>query len=396
MSNITQNIKSYKIVYPQIYSYTLPERHQNDGSQKIGYTERKDVDKRIQEQVKTAAFSEKYTKLWSASAFFDGDKESFTDKIFHAFLEKKGIERRTDLGIEWFFFNGTPLKSKELFDLFRKEGFSALQSDNQKAPYILRFEQEEAVTKALDYFEKTEKGEFLWNAKPRFGKTLASYDLAKRLNAQKVLIVTNRPAIANSWFDDFETFIDGYAFISETSSLNNRATLTREQYIAGKPILPQITFLSLQDLKGSKYFGGNYDKLRWIAELEWDLLIIDEAHEGVDTTRTDAAFDAIKRKNTLHLSGTPFKALQKEVAEIIAWNIFQMDGLKYVIPMSCKMETITIQGEETLFGKEDDQIIERECEGCKNDIVQKHNGIYAKTMDWIKGEVIRFVDIVGG
>ena len=98
------------------------------------------------------------------------------------------------------------------------------------------------------------KGEFLWNAKPRFGKTLASYDLAKRLGANKVLIVTNRPAIANSWFDDFEMFVDGYNFISETSSLKNRATLTREQHIATRPIKPLITFLSLQDLKGSKYF----------------------------------------------------------------------------------------------------------------------------------------------
>ena len=68
----------------------------------------------------------------------------------------------------------------------------------------------------------------------------------------------------------------------------------------------------MQDLKGSKYFGGNYDKLRWVADLEWDLLIIDEAHEGVDTGRTDAAFDVIKRKYTLHLSGTPFKALANE------------------------------------------------------------------------------------
>jgi hypothetical protein len=127
-----------------------------------------------------------------------------------------------------------------------------------------------------------------------------------------VLIVTNRPAIANSWFDDYEKFIDDYAFISETSSLNNRATITREQHISTKPIKPQFTFLSLQDLKGSKYFGGSFEKLRWVADLEWDLLIIDEAHEGIDTGRTDAAFDIIKRKNTLHLSGTPFKALANE------------------------------------------------------------------------------------
>lgn len=312
MSQQTQSIKSYKIVYPQVYSYTLPELKPNEGSQKIGYTEHKDVHNRILQQVKTAAIRLKYELLWSVPAFFKDSDESFIDKVFHRFLEKKGIERKWELGQEWFYFNGEPLKSKYLFDLFRKEKFSALQNDNGKIDYTLRFEQNEAVEKAIDYFQKTEKGEFLWNAKPRFGKTLASYDLAKRLGANKVLIVTNRPAIANSWFDDFEMFVDGYNFISETSSLKNRATLTREQHIATRPIKPLITFLSLQDLKGSKYFGGNYNKLRWVAVLEWDLLIIDEAHEGIDTGRTDAAFDVIKRKHTLHLSGTPFKALANE------------------------------------------------------------------------------------
>jgi superfamily II DNA or RNA helicase len=312
MSNKIQNIKSFKSVYPQIYSYILPERKANEGSQKIGYTEKENVDDRILQQVKTAAFKEKYQKLWSAPAFYEGGKEDFTDKTFHKFLIKNGIERKINLGIEWFYFNGEPNKSKFLFDLFRKEKFAALQNENGKLEYKLRDEQEEAVLKAYMYFEKTEKGEFLWNAKPRFGKTLASYDLAKRLKANKVLIVTNRPAIANAWFDDYEMFIDGYAFISETSSLNNRSTITRELHISIKPIKPQFTFLSLQDLKGSKYFGGNYDKLKWIADLDWDLLIIDEAHEGIDTGRTDAAFDIIKRKHTLHLSGTPFKALSNE------------------------------------------------------------------------------------
>ncbi|MEY4459000.1 MAG: hypothetical protein RIT38_205 [Bacteroidota bacterium] len=312
MSNKTQNIKSYKIVYPQLYSYTLPNRIENKGSEKIGYTEQENVDERILQQVKTAAFTEKYTKIWSAPAFFEGGKESFKDVSFHKFLEKKGIERKVNLGREWFYFNEELSKSKDLFDLFRKEKFSALQNSNSKLEYSLRFEQEEAVKKALDYFQNNEKGEFLWNAKPRFGKTLASYDLAKRLGATKVLIVTNRPAIANSWYEDYATFIDGYSFISETSSLNNKPTITREQHISITPIKPQFTFLSLQDLKGSKYFGGNFDKLRWVADLEWDLLIIDEAHEGIDTGRTDAAFDIITRKNTLHLSGTPFKALANE------------------------------------------------------------------------------------
>jgi hypothetical protein len=333
MSNKTQNIKSYQIVYPQLYSYILPDIVSNAGSQKIGYTEQKNVHDRIKQQVETAAIKLKYDLLWSGPAFFEGGNESFLDKTFHKFLLKKGIERKTDLGQEWFYFNGEPFKSKDLFDLFRKEKFSALQNTNGKLDYSLRSEQEDAVKKALEYFEKNEKGEFLWNAKPRFGKTLASYDLAKRLKATKVLIVTNRPAIANSWFDDYENFIDGFAFISETQSLNNRATLTREEYIAMRPIKPLITFLSLQDLKGSKLFGGNYDKLRWVADLEWDLLIIDEAHEGVETGRTKNAFDYIKRKNTLHLSGTPFKALanQKFPKEAIYnWTYLDEQKIKQI------------------------------------------------------------------
>ena len=309
-----QNIKTTKAVYPQIYAYTLPDRPQNSGSQKIGYTERHDVNQRIYEQTHTAAMQERYDLLWSAVAFYDGTRDDFKDTNFHDFLRKSNIENRLDLGREWFYFNGTPEKSKQLFDSFREKGFAALQNGNsQKIAYTLRKEQQDAVTKAKEYLESHENGEFLWNAKPRFGKTLASYDLAKQLGATKVLIVTNRPAIANSWFDDFHRFIDGYYFISSTSSLADRPSLTREQYQAiDKLEKPQFTFLSLQDLKGSKYFGGSHDKLRWVADLDWDLLVIDEAHEGIDTRRTDAAFTNVTRKHTLHLSGTPFKALANQ------------------------------------------------------------------------------------
>lgn len=302
-------IKTTKVVYPQVYSYTLPELEDNKGSQKIGYTERKDVDERIHEQTHTAAFQLKPKKLWSAPSFFADNQKDFNDKTFHQFLIKNNIENRLDLGKEWFYFDGTPERSKELFDEFRDEGFAALQNTNKKILYTLRTEQHDAVTMAKNYFTENEGGEVLWNAKPRFGKTLATYDLAKQMEAKKVLIVTNRPAIANSWLDDFEQFVEDYMFVSETSSLSNRSALTREQFVSTSVEKPQITFLSLQDLKGSRYFGGDYEKLEWVANLEWDMLVIDEAHEGVDTDRTDAAFDIVKRKYTLHLSGTPFKAL---------------------------------------------------------------------------------------
>jgi len=308
-AELPRKIKTTKVVYPQIYSYMLPEQAANEGSQKIGYTERRDVDKRIHEQTHTAAFQLKADKCWSASAFFANSHQDFNDKTFHKFLKKSNIEHRLDLGTEWFYFNGTPEKSKQLFDTFREQGFAALQNSSNKLTYTLRTEQQQAVEQATVYFGKHENGEILWNAKPRFGKTLASYDLARKLDAHKVLIVTNRPAIANSWYDDYEMFVEDYHFVSETSSLANRPTLTRDEYTATDMKKPSITFLSLQDLKGSKYFGGDHDKLKWIADLDWDILIIDEAHEGIDTERTDSAFDNIKRKHTLHLSGTPFKAL---------------------------------------------------------------------------------------
>jgi type II restriction enzyme len=90
----------------------------------------------------------------------------------------------------------------------------------------------------------------------------------------------------------------------------------------------------------------------------------------------------------------PSLVLLKEIAEIIVWNIFQMDGLKYVIPMSCKNEKITIKGLETLFGKEDDKVVDKPCASCENKTAKKHNGVYVKIMDWIKGKPIRFVDMV--
>ena len=84
----------------------------------------------------------------------------------------------------------------------------------------------------------------------------------------------------------------------------------------------------------------------------------------------------------------------KEIAEIIAWNVFQMDGLKYVIPMSCKNEKTIIKGEQTLFEKVEDRMVEKSCAGCEKKTAANHNGVYVKIMDWVKGEPIKFVDIV--
>ena len=310
MSNNTV-IKTTKTIYPQIYAYTLPTVSNDTGWIKIGYTERKNVDDRILEQTKTAAINLSYIKLWSEPAKFNNSDKWFTDKQFHAYLRKfKNVKQRSNT--EWFYYDGVPEKAHIDFEDFRNNKFNQTK---EQLDYTLRPEQEDAVNKTFAYAKSHEGGEFLWNAKPRFGKTLATYDLARRLDAVNVLIVTNRPAIANSWFDDFQKFIawqTKYLFVSTSDSLKDRPALTRNDFlneVSENEDVRQIAFISLQDLKGAISFGGPYDKLKWVKDLNWDLLVVDESHEGRDTFKTDIAFDQIKRKFTLNLSGTPFKAL---------------------------------------------------------------------------------------
>jgi len=311
MNNNTE-IRTTEAIYPQIYAYIIPEYLPNEGWVKVGYTEKKNADDRIREQTQTAGIA--YSKLWSEPAKYVDSDEWFFDKELHTYLRKyKDIEQRPNS--EWFYYNGTLEKAHEDFDDFRHKEINQVKSE---LPFQLRSEQENAVQMTLDYAKTSKDGEFLWNAKPRFGKTLTTYEFVRRLGAQRVLIVTNRPAIANSWFDDFETFIawqTNYAFVSTTDSLKERSTISREQYVDANLTKPEkeqqnlIAFISLQDLKGAISFGGHINKLGWVKDLDWDVLVIDEAHEGVDTFKTDVAFNNVNREFTLHLSGTPFKAV---------------------------------------------------------------------------------------
>ena len=309
MKEIT--VKTSKQAFPMIYAYSTPQIADHYGWTKIGYTEAQDVESRIKQQTHT---SDTETKLeWKGAAIFDdGSGDRFTDKDFHAYLRKDGVENKK--GTEWFHINGPDGRIK-FYDFRADRGvLKALDV----IPYNLRKEQAEAVAMTAQYKESHENGSFLWNAKPRFGKTLSVYDFCKTVKAQNVLIVTNRPAIANSWYSDYCQFMgdaSGFKFVSETEALREQPyVLSRNEYIqvVRREDYGCIEFLSLQDLKGSIYFGGKFDKLKEIRDTNWDILVIDEAHEGVDTLKTDTAFDHIKRKFTLHLSGTPFKALAND------------------------------------------------------------------------------------
>lgn len=316
----TPHINTFKEVIPVIYCYTTPGVPAHNGWCKIGETEQS-PEARVAQQAQTINVE---TKLeWTKNAIFDDGKGTpFHDRDFHAYLTRNGIERMKPKkgdkkAPEWFRI--TPKTAKQMLNDFR-DNKGLLPSETTVIPYVLRAEQQAAVVKAKDYFATHEGGQFLFNCKPRFGKTLTVYDLCKQMNLVKVLIVTNRPAIANSWYEDYCKFLgeeSGYYFVSEASGVKgNPLVLSRSGFlnkmIEQKKELKCIEFVSLQDLKGSKYFGGGFDKLKEVADMNWDILVVDEAHEGVDTYKTDVAFDRIHRKYTLHLSGTPFKSIAKQ------------------------------------------------------------------------------------
>lgn len=303
-------IQSFNSFVRMLYAYSTPEIARHNGWLKIGDTEQ-GVDKRIKQQTHTADV--RFELEWKDIAMFRDDCTYFRDHDFHDYLtEYKGIERNDHT--EWFHIDGTALR--QYFEEFVSRDY---QQKGLHYSYKLRNEQQEAVDMTLAYLEENHgEGKFLWNAKPRFGKTLTTYDLIKRMKVRNVLIVTNRPSIANSWYDDFEKFMagqSGYRFVSDNEALRDRAgVMTRDMFVKWLPnrdedFSGQICFESLQGLKGSVYFGGNYNKLEWIKNLKWDVLVVDESHEGVNTMRSDRAFSNIQRKFTLYLSGTPFKAI---------------------------------------------------------------------------------------
>ena len=293
-----------------MYAYSTPEIARHNGWLKIGDTEQ-GVHKRIKQQTHTADV--RFELEWKDIAMFRDDCTYFRDHDFHDYLtEYKGIERNDHT--EWFRIDGQELR--RCFEEFVSRDY---QQKGLHYSYKLRDEQQRAVDMTLDYLKANNgEGKFLWNAKPRFGKTLTAYDLIKQMKAKNVLIVTNRPSIANSWYDDYEKFLagqSGYRFVSDNESLRDRqGVMTRSMFREwlrhrNENFAGQICFESLQGLKGSIYFGGNFNKLEWIKNTRWDILIVDESHEGVDTIRTDRAFNNIQRKFTLYLSGTPFKAI---------------------------------------------------------------------------------------
>ena len=299
--------------FPQIYVYSMENNY--PGCLKIGYTTRKDVRKRIKEQF-SIQFPDgvpPYELKWYEDAF-DENGNPFTDKTVHDYLKNIGVNQRAE---EWFECSIEDVKSAIIAV---KKGIKNIE--RRFNDFKMRPEQEAAVIKTSNYFKSfedtTEKPRFLWNAKMRFGKTFTAYQLAKKMDWKRILILTFKPAVQSSWKDDLLTHLDfeNWQFVSKND-------IDYEECDKEKPI---VCFGSLQDYLGRTETGEIKPKNKWVHKILWDCIIFDEYHFGAWRRNTRELVDdldgeevleehvsedeiPIKTKNYLYLSGTPFKFL---------------------------------------------------------------------------------------
>ena len=315
---------------PAIYAYELIDVATHKGLLKIGYTDR-DAQTRIKEQLQTANI--RYKIVFEESAM-KRDGSSFTDHDVHRQLRKNGFANPDG---EWFKCSLNDLR-RAIWEV--KTGECA--EENRVLSFGMRPEQQEAVSKAIAYFKSFKKENpdktphFLWNAKMRFGKTFASYQLARKLGWKRILILTFKPAVQSAWDEDLKTHVDfkGWQFIS-------RDGLTYDEADKKKPI---VCFGSFQDYLGKNTStGGVKTKNEWVHATHWDCVMFDEYHYGAWRDNAKELFEAEGKKELefgegegieyfdedtmpittdhyLYLSGTPFRAISS--GEFIEEQIF--------------------------------------------------------------------------
>lgn len=303
---------------PTIYVYELIGVPTHNGLLKVGYTVRAS-EKRIDEQTKTAGI--KYKILLEESAMRN-DGSAFIDKDVHRILRKKNVKNPDG---EWFKCSLKEIKSV-LIEI--KSGVK--NEDNRTLDFEMRPEQEQAVDKTIQYFESFKKENnnktphFLWNAKMRFGKTFATYQLAKKMGWTKILVLTFKPAVQSAWDEDLQTHIDfkGWQFISR-NGLNFKDADKKK---------PFVCFGSFQDYLGKNEAGGIKARNEWVHATNWDCVVFDEYHYGAWRANAKDLFEAEGKKELefgegegmdyfdeenmpittnayLYLSGTPFRAI---------------------------------------------------------------------------------------
>ena len=287
-----------------------------------------------------------YTEL--ALKIDSGYSFPISDKEVHSVLMNSGVHKVQPNGstsTEWF---QTDLATVKAAIKAVKEGKSSLSSNdipssNAQTTINFREEQQDAIEKTIKVFKKDK--EMLWYAKMRFGKTLSALEVIRRKQYRKVIIITHRPVVDDGWSDDFrKIFFPGNSEHSYNYERKTRdAAFTFNEKIDSendKKIRKLdrdgsyfIYFASIQDLRGSKIVGGDYNKNNAVFDLDWDLIVIDEAHEGTQTELGDNVIKQLRKKNTrvLALSGTPFNLLGQYAED----NVYTWD---YVMEQKKKTE----------------------------------------------------------
>ena len=290
--------------------------------------------KRINQYTQTAGIAYELLHTELEVSFSGGKIWSFNDKAVHDVLMRSGIrqkcfnaEAKAD---EWFI---TDLETVKKAIAAVREGRSSLKAaevTHERSPVVFRPEQEEAIEKTVKQFKRNNK--MLWNAKMRFGKTLSALQVVRKMNFRRTLILTHRPVVNDGWFEDFEKiFYDrkDFAYGSKTKGARF-AELERQ---AAKESIRYVYFASMQDLRGSERTGGKFDKNDEIFDTRWDLIIVDEAHEGTQTELGQNVLTELEKDDTkvLELSGTPFNLLHTHKDdEIFTWD--------YVMEQKAKTE----------------------------------------------------------
>ena len=279
--------------------------------------------KRINQYTQTAGI--RYELLHTELTLYNcGGLRSFNDKEVHAVLERSGVKRKVfdkeNKANEWFVTTLDVVKRAIVAVKEGKESLSPGEVTNGRSPIVFRPEQREAIEKTERQFRKG--NQMLWNAKMRFGKTLSALQVVKDMDFKRTLILTHRPVVDSGWFEDFgKIFYDrtDFAYGSKNNG-ESHESLERRAKADG---LHYVYFASMQDLRGSELVGGNFDKNNEVFATPWDLIIVDEAHEGTQTELGKAVMAELVKEDTkvLRLSGTPFNLLDDfKENEIYTWD----------------------------------------------------------------------------
>lgn len=320
---------------PTIYAY---EDKMYPNLLKVGYTI-KNAQERVAEQYPVLRPGEKPYKIVLDEPAVKENGSTFTDHDVHRLLRKRGFANPEG---EWFRCSVTDVMAA-IVSIRRGNEVSIRSLD-----FSMRPEQEEAVHKTAEYFQTFKKENpdkiphFLWNAKMRFGKTFASYQLAKKMKWRRILVLTFKPAVQDAWEEDFNSHKDfeGWQFICNKGKKKEECLLEVEHLDLTKPI---VCFGSFQDFLGKNKDGGIKTKNEWVHTINWDCVILDEYHFGSWRENAKELFEAeskkeqeygvgegldyfdedimpITTKHYLYLSGTPFRAINS--GEFIEDQIF--------------------------------------------------------------------------